>query len=305
MAMHNPTEDALAVLLNLQQTDPLLSAPRRPFNYDRNQAKVASLRKFLGIPGEDVGDISQQDYEEAAADVERRQQEQELVKGQATIAPEIVRGEYGVRAAEARAGATERLQREQQERRQTFQAEEGARNRAAMSERQQTALRAPVVPTLDPDTGLAEWTPRVGAAGMRTGGSATEREAIQGGANTLGNIANLIKMGDDIGWQGVGPTGGVRNLGYKLFGVGSEAEDNLRVELQKVRADIMFGSGGKQLTTSEQKVAAGYLSDIYTNPRAARSRLLQVQQLFERAQARRMGRPVPAPNTDTDWEDVR
>ena len=319
MAQHDPLADLLYRLdaegpKPLQRTNARVPVPGRPGEWmepytkpaegRRNQAKVMMLRKLMGIPGEDVGDVSQTDYESAFTDLERYQHGLERAKGEGATLPAHVTGQYSVEAAKARAEATEGTQRRQQERQHTFQAGESALDRGAMAERQQRALSAPVVPTLDPDTGLAEWTPRVGAAGMRTGGSATEREAIQAGAGTLSNIANLLKMGDDIGWQGVGPTGGARNLAYKLLGVGSEAEDNLRVELQKVRSDIMFGSGGKQLTPSEQKVAAGYLTDIYTNPKAARSRLLQVQQLFERAQARRMGRPVPTPGVDNEWEDV-
>lgn len=292
--------DSLATLLNLQQQDPLLSVPRRPLDYKRNQAKVASLRAFLGIPGEDVGDISQQDYEEAATDVERRRHAEIAAKGQADILPEVVRGQYGVQAARERA-RTDRASL--QEDRQAFQAAQAELNRAAAAERQQAALDAPVVPTLDPRTGLAMWTPRTQAGGLRTGGSATERTDIQTGAGTLDNIGQLLEMGDAIGWKGIGPTGGARSSLYKFFGVGDPREDDFRTILQKVRADIMFGSGGKQLTQSEQKVAAGYLADIYTNPKAAKSRLLDIQTLMSRAQARRMG-TVPSAPVEDEWEDV-
>ena len=265
----------------------------------RNQAKVASLRSFLGIPGEDVGDISQTDYESAAADVERRHQEENEAKALASALPAMISGEYSVKAAGARAQAGE----EQQQRQQLFQSKENAINRAAIGERQQRSLDAPVVPVLNPNTGIGEWTTRAGAPGRRTVGSATEREAIQTGQNTLSNIETLIGLGDEIDWKGIGPTGGIKNTMFKFLGVGDPREDDFRVNLQKIRADIMFGSGGKQLTTSEQRVAAGYLADIYTNPQAARSRLSAVQQILERAQARRMGR-APADESDNDWEDV-
>ena len=278
----------------------------RPTESRRNQAKVMALRKFLGIPGDDYGDVSQADYEEAAADAERRQQGMLATQH---VQPAEIRGQYDVKAAEAQGQAYNRreaFQQEQQARQQTYQAGENRLNRAAMSQRQQTAMGGPMVPTLDEETGLAEWTPRAQAAGRRTGGSATEREAIQVGANTLSNIGSLMSLGDEIGWRGIGPTGGVKNTMYKYLGIGDQREDDFRVELQKLRADIMFGSGGKQLTTSEQKVAAGYLADIYTNPAAARSRLQSVQSILERAQARRTGQAPPAATaTDSDWEDVR
>jgi len=302
MALHNPREDALTALFNLQRREPRLSAPRRPSSIDRNPAKVAALRAFLGIPGQDVGDISQVEYEEAATDVERRHREEAEAKALPAIVAETIRGQYGVRAAGVRAQAAGEERREQQARQHEFQAGQAELNRAAMGERQRTALGGPVVPTLDPQTGLSVWASRGEAAGRRTAGSATEREAIQTGQNTLDNIDQLITMGDEIGWKGIGPTGGLKNLQYKLLGIGSQAEDDFRVELQKIRADIMFGSGGKQLTTSEQKVAAGYLSDIYTNPSAARSRMAQVREILARAQARRTGQ-VPPTESD-EWEDI-
>ena len=320
MAQHDPLADLLVRMQGAEPKPLLRSNARvpvpgrpgewmepfeRPVETRRNQAKVMALRKFLGIPGDDVGDISQVDYEEAAADAERRKQAELTTQ---YVQPQEVSGRYGVEAAEAQGRAYNRregFQQEQQARQQTFQAGENKLNRAAMGERQQRALSAPMVPTLDPETGLAEWTPRVGAAGMRTGGSATEREAIQVGANTLSNINSLMSLGDEIGWKGIGPTGGVKNTMYKYLGIGDQREDDFRVELQKLRADIMFGSGGKQLTTQEMRIASNYLADIYTNPASAQSRLVAIKGILERAQAKRMGQAPPTTTNDSNWEDVR
>ena len=277
----------------------------RPTESRRNQAKVMSLRKFLGIPGDDYGDISQADYEEAATDQERRQQGMLATQH---VQPAEIRGQYDVKAAEAQGQAYNRreaFQQEQQARQQTYQAGENRLNRAAMSQRQQTAMGGPMVPTLDEETGLAEWTPRAQAAGRRTGGSATEREAIQIGANTLSNIQNLRAMGDEIGWKGIGLTGGAKNALYKYLGMGNPREDDFRVELQKVYADILFGAGGKQLTREEKKIAGDFLANIYTNPSAAQTRLAQVEEILQRAQTRRTGQAPPIAPNDADWEDVR
>lgn len=318
-----PQHDALAILLdNLKaaQGTPVLRSdarepvPGRPGEWRqpftpadegagrrRNQAKVMALRAFLGIPGADVGDISQQDYEEAGADVERRQHALITAKSQADILPEQVRGQYSVQAAKERA-RTDRAQL--QEDRQTFQSEQGELNRAAAAERQQAALNAPMVPIMDPATGLATWAPRAQAGGQRTGGSATERTAIQEGGGTLDNIRDVIAQGDAIQWKGFGPAAGLRNLGYKFLHMGSEAEDNLRVVAQKVRADVMFGSGGKQLTNTEKAIATSYLADIYTHPESAPTKWRAVLKIFERAQARRTGIPVQANADEAEWEDV-
>lgn len=295
--------DPLSVLLNLQQQDPTLSVPSRPLDYNRNNAKVAMLRRYLGIPGEDVGDISQQDYEEAAADVERRRNEELQAQASARILPEVVRGEYGVKAAGVRAQAGSEERRQQQARQHEFLGEQNALNRQAAGERMEQRMET-MLPTLDPTTGIATYTPRAEAAGMRIGGGVGEREAIQGGQNTLDNVGMLLKMGEDIGWKGIGPAGGVKNTMYKYLGMGDPREDDFRSALQKVRADIMFGAGGKQLTTSEQKVAAGYLTDIYTNPTAAKSRLIEIQNMLGRAQGRRIGQPITGTGQSSDWEDV-
>ena len=77
-----PEQDPLAHLLyrlNTEGARPLLRSnarvpvPGRPGEWmepytkpaegRRNQAKVMMLRKLMGIPGEDVGDVSQADYE--------------------------------------------------------------------------------------------------------------------------------------------------------------------------------------------------------------------------------------------------
>ena len=69
----------------------------------------------------------------------------------------------------------------------------------------------------------------------------------------------------------------------------------------------MFGAGGKALTASEQKVAAGYLTDIYTNPKAAATRLPAIRRILENAAARRTGGgrtfapPVEDVITDENW----
>ena len=288
----------------------------RPTESRRNQAKVMALRKFLGIPGDDYGDISQADYEEAATDQERRQRE--MLETQ-HVRPADVRGRYSVEAAEVQgrtSNRNEEFQQAQQTRQHKFQAGESMLSRAGMSERQQRAINAPVVPTLDEETGLAVWHPRVQAAGMRTAGSATEREAIQKGAGSLASLDSIVQLGNETGWKGVGLTGTPKNLLYKFLGMGDTREDTFRVELQKFGNDVMFGEGGKQLTPTEKQLASRYLADINTHPKAAQTRLKALRTVLQRAQDRRMGKisladaerattaEIAAEN-DTGWEDVR
>ena len=316
MALHNPQEDALMALL----------APKRPKKlYDdeysmgvNDPVELARLRherqreleNRVAMGTDTRADpllkmLTREQDEDPYTGVAEQKRiagiQQELSEAASYQRPEIAehrRGQEAFELEKASAGP-----RAQQEREHAFRAGQSERSQQGMRERQQTALGAPLVSTLNPQTGLAEWAPRAEAAGQRTAGSATEREAIQTGQNTLSNIDQLINLGDEIGWKGIGPTGGVKNTLYKLLGVGDPREDDFRVNLQKIRADIMFGSGGKQLTTSEQRVAAGYLADIYTNPAAAKSRLQQVEEILSRAQARRTGQPQV--ESADEWEDVR
>ena len=331
-----PEQDPLAHLLyrlNTEGAQPLLRSnarvpvPGRPGEWmepitrptesRRNQAKVMALRKFLGIPGDDYGDVSQVDYEEAAADAERRQQAALTTQ---YVQPQAVSGRYNVEAAEAQGRAynqREAFQEAQQARQQTFQAGENKLNRAAMSERQQNALGAPMVPTLNPETGIAEWVPRVQAAGLRTGGSSTEREAIQKSAESLASLDSLMQLGNETQWKGIGLAGTPKNLMYKYLGIGDPREDTFRLELQKFGNDIMFGTGGKQLTPTEMKLARSYLADINTNPQATQTRLVGLRTVLQRAQDRRLGRvsledaeratmaEMATGGGNNEWEDVR
>lgn len=304
--MANESLDVLLGLKKKREAEGIGVPAPDYFTGNRNQAKTDALRKALGLEGPAAGDISQMDYENAYNDLVIPQQERAFRE---KIAPAQIQAQGAVEAAKARANATAEQAASTQTRQQAFQAEQNRLSREAAAARQKTAVDAIMVPTMDPETGITTWVPRSGAAGMRTGGSATERKEIQEGQNTIDNINSLIQMGDELGWKGIGPAGGVKNQMYKFLGIGDPREDDFRSALQKTRADIMFGAGGKQLTTAEQKVAAGYLTDIYTNPTAARSRLAEVQKLLQRAQARRTGGEVPNINQsvgdESDWEDVQ
>lgn len=108
----------------------------------RNNARVAGLRKFFGMPGEDDGSISQADYESAFGDVQDESLQMLQAGAQAKAYPQQVAGGYRVRAeqtraqanAEARAAQLEQ-QRQMQEDRQAFAAEQSQATRAAQSAR--------------------------------------------------------------------------------------------------------------------------------------------------------------------------
>lgn len=114
---------ALTILKNLNSpTNRTVGGPNVPAVFPtpmRNTAKVAALRRLLGLESTDA-DVSQADLESAYRDVLS-------AKSQAEIAPEIVKGEYGVRAARERATAAE---------------SQRARNEKAAFERQQQQLNA-------------------------------------------------------------------------------------------------------------------------------------------------------------------
>lgn len=75
------------------------SVPTFTPNIGRNAARVAGLRKFFGIPGEDVGDISQADYESAYDDTVEERLRELAQKEEIESLPERIRGEYGLREA--------------------------------------------------------------------------------------------------------------------------------------------------------------------------------------------------------------
>lgn len=99
-----PQSDALATMLNLQAQDPALSPHLRSYDGGgrRNSARVASLRSLLKIPGPDVGDISQSDYEDASNDLVSQLLAQTQAEGIAKAYPEQVKGEYGLRTEDVK-----------------------------------------------------------------------------------------------------------------------------------------------------------------------------------------------------------
>ena len=280
---------------NVMESAPeLMRAP----DIRRNPAKTAALRRALGIPGPDVGDISQEQYEQAYGDVIRPQQEQAL---QEKVLPAVVTAQGRVQAAREAAGANDKLMLQLQ--RQGFQGEQNRLQREAADERSRAAREEGMIQAFNPTTGQMQWVRRGGAEGERAGVSAAERQEMTGAQNTIDSVKGLLKMGETIGWQGVGLMGTPKSKLYKFFGYGDPNEDRFRQEVQRVWSDIAFGAGGKQLTTKEAEIAAGYLADINTNPAAAQTRLQETLNMLERAQAKRVGGLQATPANQ--WEDVR
>ena len=280
---------------NVMESAPELA---RPLDTRRNPAKTGALRRALGMAGPDVGDISQQQYEQAYGDIVRPQQEQML---QEKVLPAAITAQGAVQAARERAQGDERMQLQLQ--RQGFQSGQNQLQREAADERSRAAREEGMIQAFNPTTGQMNWVRRGGAEGLRAGVSAGERQEMTGAQNTIDSIKGLLKMGDTIGWKGVGLMGSPKNKLYKFFGYGDPNEDRFRQEVQRVWSDIAFGAGGKQLTEAEARIAAGYLADINTNPAAAQTRLQETLNMLERAQAKRVG-GLQATPTD-QWEDVR
>lgn len=141
-------EDLTGLLVGQYQPRPSF------FTGNRNQAKVESLRRLLGLDtekGQDPLDYSQQELEQAANDViyepmrEKYQAEAqkalipEQLKGQYGLAEAELKGRYGVEAARAKAQQdAERLGQTQ-----AFQAGQGELNRKSRADLQ-SALQAEI-----------------------------------------------------------------------------------------------------------------------------------------------------------------
>lgn len=107
--MPDPNE-SLRVLLNLSQ-QPGSSGSRQPGGIDyappvvdrgRNNARTAMLARLLGI--EDSPSISQTEMESAYGDVQEAEARAAQLKALAAIAPEQVRGQYGVEQERVKGG---------------------------------------------------------------------------------------------------------------------------------------------------------------------------------------------------------
>jgi hypothetical protein len=162
-----------------------------------------------------------------------------------------------------------------------------------------------LVQTLDQKSGMPKWTKRSEAAGMFTAGTGGERQAIKSNNNVLDLLDEVEARGSSNNWGGIGLTGPAQNWAYDHLGLGSSGDDDLRVVMQKLNADIMFGAGGKALTDSEREIAGGYLADIGSNPKAAKSKLAMVRGMIQRGLARAQGlEPDDQLQQDAEDEDL-
>ena len=260
-----------------------------PTESRRNQAKVMALRKFLGIPGDDYGDISQVDYEEAAADMERRQLGVERARN---VEPETVRGDYGVRAAEATARGREA---------------EAARGRThglvLETQRHKGAMEL-------------EQLMQLGKLNV-----AKQHDAPQGGGSAAyaeERTGRAIQAVDDLLPKVSQWTAGMGSLtkgvpGTPALAFASQLKTLLSniafTELQAMRAASRTGGALGQVSDKEgellQSVLAGL--DQAQSPVDLRDQLLKAKGSLERwraAQARYGQTPTPAPDNDSEWEDV-
>jgi hypothetical protein len=96
--------DALQTLLGLNSPTNMnaVGAAYTP-NVSRNNVRVSALRRALGLPGQDDGSNSQQDYETAYQSLSDEQDADLQKKAEAATLPERVRGEYGLAAEHIRA----------------------------------------------------------------------------------------------------------------------------------------------------------------------------------------------------------
>ena len=266
----------------------------RPTESRRNQAKVMALRKFLGIPGDDYGDISQADYEEAAADAERRQQGMLATQH---VQPAEVRGRYDVEAAEAQGRAysqREGFQQKQQARQLEAQAAEGARSRAGMAERQQRGFAFRLAQKTPSDTSNAY-------ASERT------NRSIQAVDELLPKVS--------YGTAGVGSLmRGIPGTSALAFATQLKTlTSNIAfAELQAMREASRTGGALGQVSDKESELLQSVLGglDQAQSPTDLREQLLKVRGSLERwraAQAQYGQSPTGLSTTDndSDWEDVR
>ncbi len=133
----------------------------------------------------------------------------------------------------------------------------------------------PMVLVADPDNpGQSIYTPRSQAVGKRGVMPAGMRERQTAYHSTLDLVDQIEKLGDEIGWKGLGPIKGrIGRIGQEYLGVGDPREEQLRNKIDQLKAQASFQEGGKQFTGTEKEMLDNFLAGVNQNPRAVRARL--------------------------------
>lgn len=149
----------------------------------------------------------------------------------------------------------------------------------------------PVIPVQRGDTVYN--TPR-GDAAVQAGQTSPalpspQRQEMTDITTARQQIAGILElMNDEQAARGLGPTAGivagVRN--YDPTGItdnmaGGDKGQMLRDKLSKLRATALFSSGGKNLTSGEQKVVDAFMASTLKNPKVTLQQLKDMDEQFK------------------------
>jgi len=162
-------------------------------------------------------------------------------------------------------------------------------------------LSEPVVQIDDPDNpGSNVYTPRSLATGKRGPLPAGQKDKLQAYDTTLSMVDAIERLGDEIGWKGLGPIRGrVGRIGMEYLGVGDPREEQLRNLIDNLRTQASFQEGGKTLTGTESQLLNAFLTGVNQNPTAAKARLKMFKEQALRSKASLSGPVGTDPGAST------
>ena len=180
---------------------------------------------------------------------------------------------YRFRGKEADKLKAESLKATEEERRR--QDEDRDLNRLTRLSIAQLMANSGVVPVQDPDTGQTHYVRRTDAPGQQAPQPGATRERINAYNTTLDMVDDIMALGNEIGWTGLGGmgAGSAKRFAKQAFGVGGDKQEALRDRLDRLRAQASFQEGGKQFTGTEAQLLANFLANVNSNPRTAVIRL--------------------------------
>ena len=124
--------------------------------------------------------------------------------------------------------------------------------------------------------------------GMQPGGQRAPRltAAQQEDLATMATVVDLTdlaeKLGEEIGWKGVGGmgSGSVARFTAKNFGMGTEKEENLRNYIGNIQGTIAKLRGGASFTVNEQKMLDSYTPTINDGDNVIKAKLKSLREFI-------------------------